>query len=127
VTGETTTAETAGRSESHELMLVGGEWVAGAGERFASVENPAHRGSVIAQVPRAGAEDVDRAVTAAARACDSWWRVPSQERGLLLLGIADDFEAQAEDIARTLTSETGNAIRTQTRPEALRITLDKSR
>jgi betaine-aldehyde dehydrogenase len=44
--------------------------------------------------------------------------VPPQERGQLLMRIADDFEAEAEDIARTVAAETGNAIRTQTRPEA---------
>ena len=36
----------------------------------------------------------------------------------MLLRIADDFEARIEDISRTVASETGNAIRTQTRPEA---------
>lgn len=99
-------------------MLVGGKWVAASDERFAPVENPAHRGRIIAEVPRASAEDVDHAVEAAAHAFESWRTTPPQERGRLLLQIADDFETEAEEIARTVASETGNAIRTQTRPEA---------
>jgi acyl-CoA reductase-like NAD-dependent aldehyde dehydrogenase len=82
------------------------------------VENPARRGSLIAEVPRATAEDVDRAVRAAAQAFELWRRWPPQERGRMLLRIADDFEARIEDIPRTVASETGNAIRTQRRPEA---------
>jgi betaine-aldehyde dehydrogenase len=99
-------------------MLVDGEWVGASDDQFTPVENPARRGSQIAEVPRATAEDVDRAVRAAARAFELWRRWPPQERGRMLLRIADDFEARIEDISRTVTSETGNAIRTQTRPEA---------
>ena len=48
------------------LMLVDGRWEASADGRFIAVENPAKRGSAIAEVPRASAVDVDRAVRAAA-------------------------------------------------------------
>jgi len=49
------------------LMLVDGKWEPSADGRFIPVENPAKR-QPIAEVPRAGAADVDRAVRAAARA-----------------------------------------------------------
>lgn len=101
-----------------QLMLVDGQWVESADGRFFTVENPARHGQVIAEVPRAGAEDVDRAVKAAARAFESWSKLPPRERGKLLVKIADSMAAEAETIARTIATETGNAIRPQSRPEA---------
>ncbi|MEK6207190.1 MAG: aldehyde dehydrogenase family protein [Chloroflexota bacterium] len=111
------TVTTTGRS-LRERMLIGGEWVDSADGRTFDVETPARRGSVIAQVPRAGSEDVDRAVKAAAAAFPSWRSVAPRDRGRILARIADDVEAATEDLARTLAAETGNAIRTQARPEA---------
>src|SRR5947208_16822832 len=73
-----------------ERMLVGGEWVAAADGRTFSVENPARRGSVIAEVPRASASDVDRAVRAAAAAFPAWRAAHWKERSKALLAIADD-------------------------------------
>src|SRR6516162_5667124 len=72
-------------------MLIGGKWVDSASGEVLEVEDPAHR-RPIAEVPRGGAEDVARAVRAA----------------------ADAFPA----LARTIARETGNALRTQARPEA---------
>jgi len=98
-------------------MLIGGEWVDSADGRTIDVENPARR-QPIGRVPRGGAADVDRAVRAAAAAFDGWRKTPARERGKLLLKIADALEACAERVARTQALETGNALRTQTRPEA---------
>jgi len=112
------TNEVGRKAISRELMLIDGKWTASADGRFLPVENPASRDSVIAEVPRAGAEDVGRAVKAAARAFETWKKVAARERGRLMIKIADDLEASAEEIARTTAMETGNAIRTQSRPEA---------
>ena len=101
-----------------EKMLIGGEWLDAADGRTFDVETPAVRGNVIAKVPRAGAADVDRAVAAAAAAFPAWRATAPRDRGRILGKIADDLEAAIEDLARTLASETGNAIRTQARPEA---------
>lgn len=100
-----------------ELMLINGRWEESSSSEFFSVENPAERGSVLAEVPRASAEDVDNAVKAANEAFKSWRDVPSRERGKLLWKIADAVEEQAEEFARTIAMETGNAIRTQARGE----------
>jgi betaine-aldehyde dehydrogenase len=99
-------------------MLIDGEWVESADGRTFDVETPAKRGQVIAQVARGGVADVDRAVRAAHAAFPAWRAMAPRERGRLLSRIADDLEASVEDLARTLASETGNAIRTQARPEA---------
>jgi len=112
------TKETKHPEVSRELMLMDGQWTGSVDGQFLPVENPASRDSVIAEVPRAMSEDVDRAVKAAAKAFDAWKKVASRERGKLMMKIADEIEAQAEEIARTTATETGNAIRTQSRPEA---------
>ncbi|MDQ3450824.1 MAG: aldehyde dehydrogenase family protein, partial [Actinomycetota bacterium] len=82
-------------------MLVGGAWVDAADGRTISVENPARRGSVIAEVPRGGSDDVDRAVRAASGAYDAWRELPARERGRALLRIADALEAHADELARS--------------------------
>src|SRR5919202_5746567 len=87
-----------GEDRRRMLMLIGGEWVEAASGRFLEVANPARRGAVVAEVPRAEAEDVDRACRAAARAFDSWRRTPPQERGAAMLRVADELEAGAEDL-----------------------------
>jgi acyl-CoA reductase-like NAD-dependent aldehyde dehydrogenase len=99
------------------LMLVDGKWEASADGRFIPVENPAKR-QAIAEVPRAGAADIDRAARAAAKAFASWKNVPPRERGRLLMKIADSMEAESEALAKLIATETGNALRTQSRPEA---------
>jgi betaine-aldehyde dehydrogenase len=98
-------------------MLVGGKWVdSAAGTRFA-VENPAKR-TAIAEVPRAAAADVEAAVAAADKAFPAWKSTVPRERGKLLLKIAEVIQARSEELARTITLETGNALRTQARGEA---------
>ncbi|MES2939840.1 MAG: aldehyde dehydrogenase family protein [Pseudomonadota bacterium] len=98
------------------LILLNGQWVECADGATFAVENPATR-TPIANVQRAGAADVDAAVSAAAAAFPQWRNMPARERGRLLLRIADDLDAAVEPIARTLAQETGNAIRPQARPE----------
>ncbi len=98
-------------------MLIGGERVDSACGETIAVENPANR-SAIAHVPRGQKEDVDRAVEGAAAAFESWRKVNPRDRGRMLLKIADALEARIEDLAHTIAEETGNALRTQARPEA---------
>ncbi|HET6185170.1 MAG TPA: aldehyde dehydrogenase family protein [Acetobacteraceae bacterium] len=103
-------------------MLIGGEWVEAANGDTLPVENPGNR-QIFASIPRGGAEDVDRAVRAAAKAFPEWSKVIPRERGRMLLRIADAIEAVSEELARTIARETGNALRTQARGEA-RMTAD---
>jgi betaine-aldehyde dehydrogenase len=98
-------------------MLIGGEWVQATSGRRIEVENPSRR-EVLATVARGGAEDVDRAVVAAAAAFPAWRALPARDRGLLLTRIADELADIGEELARIIAAETGNAIRTQARGEA---------
>ena len=98
-------------------MLIDGAWTGSASGKEIAVENPGNR-RVIASIPRGGAEDVDRAVKAATAAFPAWSKVAPRDRGRILQRIADVMEARAEELARIVAEETGNAIRTQARPEA---------
>src|SRR3974390_950236 len=100
-----------------ERMLIGGKWADSTSGEWLEVEDPAHR-RPIAEVPRGRSEDVERAVKAAAEAFPAWSRMIPRERGRLLARIADALEARVEELARTIALETGNALRTQARPEA---------
>jgi acyl-CoA reductase-like NAD-dependent aldehyde dehydrogenase len=97
-------------------MVIDGKEVESADGRFIDIENPANRTS-IGQVPRATDADVDSAVLAAAAAFEAWRLVTPRDRGRLLSKIADAVEMELESLARTVATETGNAIRTQARPE----------
>jgi acyl-CoA reductase-like NAD-dependent aldehyde dehydrogenase len=101
----------------HVRMLIDGAWVDSLSGMTLTVENPAKR-RLIATIPRGDAADAAGAVEAAARAFPAWSKIAPRERGRLLLHVADKMEAEAEEIARTIALETGNALRTQARGEA---------
>jgi betaine-aldehyde dehydrogenase len=104
------------RTMSRSLMVIDGQAVESADGRSIDIENPADR-TTIGQVPRANEADVDAAVRSAAAAFEGWRQVAPRDRGRLLAKIADAVEAERDSIARALALETGNAIRTQARPE----------
>src|SRR5262245_10634426 len=111
-------AAAAGHSEVKRVqMLVDGAWVDAAKGGNIDIEAPGTR-RTIASVPRGQAEDIDRAVKAATAAFPTWSKVVPRERGRILQKIADVVEARVEELARLIAEETGNAIRTQARPEA---------
>lgn len=90
---------------------IGSKWVdAAEGERLA-VENPA-TGEILAEVARATAKDVDKAV-AAARACvDSRALVGMRpmDRGRLVIEMGRRMRERAEEIARLITLDCGKRI-----------------
>jgi acyl-CoA reductase-like NAD-dependent aldehyde dehydrogenase len=97
-------------------LIIDGERVpAGAGETF-EVRSPATR-EVLADVARARADDVRRAVAVGQRAFPAWADEKPRERGRRLRRIAAAILDRHEELARLMASETGNAIRTQARPE----------
>jgi acyl-CoA reductase-like NAD-dependent aldehyde dehydrogenase len=83
--------------------------VESASAEVLEVEDPARR-QPVAEIPRGRAEDVARAMKAAAEAFPTWSRMIPRERGRLLARIADALEARVEELARTAAVETGNAL-----------------
>ena len=89
-------------------LWINGTWTVTNGGSRMAIENPA-TGEVIAQVIDASRADVDAAVQAAKTAFyDGRWsrRTPS-ERSLALLRLADLVEANAAELARTESLNTG--------------------
>ena len=77
---------------------IGGEFVPPVkGEYF--VNTSPVNGEVIAEFPRSGAEDIERALDAAHAAADAWGRTSVQDRANILLKIADRIEANLEKLA----------------------------
>ena len=70
-------------------------------------------GKVWAAVPEGGAEDIDRAVTAARRAFEGgpWPNLTPTERGALLRKLGDLVSANAAQLARLESTDNGKAIR----------------
>jgi len=87
-------------------QFIGGEFVDSASGETLDVVNPA-RDQVIAKVPASGAEDVDRAVQAAAKAFESWRESTPQDRSLILLRIADALESRSEELGRLESRNAG--------------------
>lgn len=106
-----------GSAPPTRLMLIGGQWVESATGAWREVLTPARHGVVLARVPSGDKEDVDRAVRAARSAFPAWRDQHFTGRQRLLLRIADAIEERSEDLARITAADTGNAIRTQARPE----------
>ena len=94
---------------SKHQNLIGGEWVDSSGGETMEVVNPA-TGEVIAEVPAATAEDVDRAVQAAKKALVEWRETTPGERSEVLLKLADAIDEHAEELAELESRNVGKPL-----------------
>ena len=88
-------------------MYVAGEWV-DRDDKIAVI-NPFNN-EVIDTVPRASLEDVDMAITSAARGAEVMKKMSGYERFLILRKAADLIEERTDEFGRTITMEEGKAI-----------------
>jgi phenylacetaldehyde dehydrogenase len=98
-------------SRQHRMLIDGRFVLAASGKTF-PVYNPA-TGEVVAKVPEAETEDVDRAVIAARRAFDEgpWTRkMSNSERGQMLWKIADLLQANLEEFAEIESFDNGKPL-----------------
>jgi phenylacetaldehyde dehydrogenase len=98
-------------SRQHRMLIDGRFVLAASGKTF-PVYNPA-TGEVVAQVPEAETEDVDRAVIAARRAFDEgpWTRkMSNSERGQLLWKLADLLQENLEEFAEIESLDNGKPL-----------------
>jgi len=104
-------AQAAGlRTPIRHQLFIGGRFVdALSGETLATL-NP-HDNSTIADVALAGVADVNRAVDAATAALPAWRRLAAADRGRILLKLADLIDANAEELARLESLDTGHPLR----------------
>jgi len=89
--------------------FVGGEWVDALSGETMEVVNPA-TGETVAEVPRCGAEDVDRAVEAAGKMLPAWLDSTPKERSELLHKLADVLEENAEELAQLESLNVGKPL-----------------
>src|SRR5579862_6166158 len=89
--------------------FIGGEWADSASGETMDVLNPA-TGETVAEVPRCGAEDVDRAVEAASRALPEWLEKTPKDRSELLHRLADVLEEHAEELAQLESLNVGKPL-----------------
>jgi acyl-CoA reductase-like NAD-dependent aldehyde dehydrogenase len=93
----------------HQLFIDGRFVDAEDGATLATL-NP-HDNSVIVDVAMAGPADIDKAVAAAQRAFPAWARMAAADRGRILLKLADLIEANAEELARLESLDTGHPLK----------------
>ncbi|MBV8674629.1 MAG: CoA-acylating methylmalonate-semialdehyde dehydrogenase [Acidobacteriaceae bacterium] len=89
--------------------FINGEWRESAASEWLDVPNPA-TGEVLARVPLAGADEVDRAIEAAAMAFPAWRRTPPEDRIQPLFRMKALLEEHIDDLSRTITQENGKTF-----------------
>ncbi|MDQ3165445.1 MAG: gamma-aminobutyraldehyde dehydrogenase [Actinomycetota bacterium] len=67
-------------------------------------------GEVYGTAPMSGPQDVDRAMTAAARAFETWRDTTPSERQRALLKLADAIEARADEVVAVESRDTGKPL-----------------
>src|ERR1700724_933890 len=87
-------------------FYINGAWEQPEGRTQGTVTNPA-TGAVLAAVPYATSDDVDRAVRSAHAAFLKWREVPVVDRVQVLYRYKTLLEKYADDVARILTGENG--------------------
>jgi acyl-CoA reductase-like NAD-dependent aldehyde dehydrogenase len=98
------------RTPIRHQLFIDGRFVDAADGATLATLNP-HDNSAIAEVAMAGAPDIERAVAAAQRAFPKWSRMAAADRGRILLRLADLIEANAEELARLESLDTGHPLR----------------
>src|SRR3954451_575548 len=89
--------------------FIDGEFVEAAASEADTVVNPA-TGETLAESPRSSQEDVDRAVSAAAKAFETWGQTTPQDRSLAMLKLADALEAHGDEIAELEARNAGKPL-----------------
>ena len=111
-------------------MLIAGEPVPGAGARI-PIRDP-FRDEVVASVPDATPEELERVLAAASEGAAHQARTSGGERGTILERVADLVSGEAEELARTIVREQGKTLGEARRevgrvPELLRLCAGEAR
>ncbi len=104
-----TSTTTTGPSAIPAAILLDGHWVPAGSHETRAIINPATL-EPLGLVPECGAQDVDRAVAAAARAQRGWWKVPGVEKAKLLREVGGKIRAQERALATLMARETGKPL-----------------
>ncbi len=91
-------------------LFVDGEFTEAADGRVFKSVSPSSE-EVLAEVARAGEQDVDRAVKAARKAFEKWSALPGAERGKYLFRIARILQERSRELAVLESLDNGKPIR----------------
>ena len=91
--------------EKHQLFI-DGRWQESLSGQFSEVINPATE-EVLAQVSKANAADVDKAVSSAKAAFTAWNLTPVAERAAYVEKLLAGIEAKQEQLVATIVAELG--------------------
>jgi betaine-aldehyde dehydrogenase len=93
-------------------MWINGEWIDAESGKTSTIINPAN-GEAIAEVPKAGIEDVRKAIDAARDAYDNgpWGKTSPAHRASIVLKIADLVEQEIDKLAMLETLDQGKPIK----------------
>ncbi len=89
--------------------FIGGEWVAGAGKRFTTV-NPADTRETVGEYPSSGSEETRKAIAAAQEAFPAWRRTTAVARGRILSKASQILETRKAELSELLTREEGKTL-----------------
>jgi acyl-CoA reductase-like NAD-dependent aldehyde dehydrogenase len=111
-------------------MLIAGEGAAGSGRRI-PIHDP-FRGEVVATVPEASPEELERALAMAEAGARSQARTSGGERAAILEQVAELVAAEGEQLAATIVREQGKTLGEARRevgrvPELLRLCAGEAR
>jgi aldehyde dehydrogenase (NAD+) len=97
-------------------IFIDGAWTPSTAHEVLTVTNPATE-QPIAVVPRGTKEDVERAVSAAARAFPIWSQSPVRQRADIFRKLARLTEARSDELTRTIVTELGYPITAASRSQ----------
>ncbi len=104
-------AKPAARIESDYRNYIAGEWVAPSSRTYIENRNPADTRDLVGRFPASTAEDVGRAVNAAADAYRKWRKVPAPRRAEILFKAGEILIGRKEAFARAMTREMGKVLK----------------
>ena len=89
-------------------LLIDGEWIYDRPAQC-DIENPSDE-SILGQVPKASATDLQNALASSARGFEVWRKTPPSERAAIMRRAAALVRQRAKDIAPIFTMELGKTI-----------------
>ncbi len=97
-------------------ILIDGKLISSSTNNKINVINPS-TGENIGEAPQCNKVEVNLAVKSSLNAFKEWKKVPARERGRLVELGARKLEQRRDEIETLLALDTGNALRTQAKPE----------
>ncbi|MGH9822435.1 MAG: aldehyde dehydrogenase family protein [Blastocatellia bacterium] len=90
---------------------IGGKWIAPASGNYIENRNPADTRDLVGRFPASTADDIDRAVGAAAAALPAWRKTPAPRRAEILFRAGELLIHRKEEFARAMTREMGKVLK----------------